>query len=362
MQSRISSTISLVAGISFALLLTLAFSALSGCNSNDKKGNVRETALKTDSPGRSALPVTAEAPTPTMAETEAIIVTAPVPPKPVTYEEAEAVYAERRYEEATKLFSAYAQQKSGNPWGHYMLGLSAWKSDDFEVAEVAFVRAIELDPSHVKSLLNLSRVYLESERSEEALVRIEEALELDALFGVSHRMQGRAFHELGRLEEAADAYREAIRIDEEDAWAMNNLAFILMEEEFFELALAPLARATELRNDVTLFFNNLGMALEHTAHVRAAEEAYGKAIAIDEWYEKAVQNFARVQLVEEDPNLIPIDLQILAQDFVEEIVTWSDENIPREEPVAIVQENAIEPVTEESLNADSTSTEIEKNR
>lgn len=362
MQSRISSTMSLVAGIVFAVLLTLFFSALTGCDSNKNKSKVSETALKTESTGRSALPIRTEAPTPTLAETESIIVSPPEPPKLVTYEEAEAVYAERQFAEATKLFVAYAKRKADNPWGHYMLGLSAWKSGDLETAEAAFVRALELDPNHVKSRLNLSRVYLDSERSDEALVRIDEALALDPLFGVSYRLQGRAFHELGRFEEAADAYREAIRIDEEDAWAMNNLALILMEEAYYELALAPLARATELRDDVALFFNNLGMALEHTAHIRAAEEAYGKAIAIDDGYEKAVQNFARVQLVEEDPNLVPIDLQSLAQDFVTEIVTWSDENIPREEPVAVLVDSAIDRVVEESTETDSTATEIEKNR
>ncbi len=361
MQSKTSSTISLVAGIAFALLLTLAFSTLSGCDGNEKE-KVSEKALRTESPRQTPLPTPIAESTPSLAETESIIVTPPEPPKPVTYEEAESLYKERRYTEATTLFAAFTERKADNPWGHYMLGLSAWKSNDFETAEAAFVRALELDPDHVKSLLNLSRVYLDSERAEEALVRIEEALVLDPLFGVTYRLQGRAFHELARLEEAADAYREAIRIDEKDAWAMNNLALILMEDGFHELALAPLARATELRDDVAIFFNNLGMALEHTAHIRAAEEAYGKAIAIDDSYDKAVQNFARVELVEEDANLAPIDLQTLAQDFVKEIITWSDENIPREEPVAVIQAKAIEPVPEQTAQNDSTAIKIEKNR
>ena len=56
------------------------------------------------------------------------------------------------------MFATYADQHPSNPWGHYMLGLSSWKAGDLDRAERAFVRANELDPKHVKTLLNLARV------------------------------------------------------------------------------------------------------------------------------------------------------------------------------------------------------------
>ncbi|NNE33848.1 MAG: hypothetical protein HKN13_01330 [Rhodothermales bacterium] len=97
------------------------------------------------------------------------------------------------------------------------------------------------------------------------------------------------------------------------------------------------------------------MALEHSGYFRAAEEAYGNAIAIDDSYEKALQNFARVEFVEEDAQLIPIDLQTMSQDFVAEIVSWSDENIPREQPFVEPAENEITSL----IQPDSVAVQIE---
>ena len=65
--------------------------------------------------------------------------TVPVPP--VSLSEAETAYRDKRYSDATKLFSTYADQHPNNPWGHYMLGLSAWKSGELDLAESAFVRS-----------------------------------------------------------------------------------------------------------------------------------------------------------------------------------------------------------------------------
>ena len=72
----------------------------------------------------------------------------------VSYETAESTYTARRFGEATEMFEAYVQRKPENPWGHYMLGLSAWKSGDLDRARLALERTHEHDPSHEKSLIN----------------------------------------------------------------------------------------------------------------------------------------------------------------------------------------------------------------
>ena len=348
MQSRISSTITLVAGLSFAIALMLFFSLLVGCDSNEKANKTVAEA----GPAETPRPIAVSSPTPSLPASEAITEVPIVPveesPRIVSYEEAEAAYRDRDYGEAQKLFSMYTQQKMENPWGHYMLGLSAWKSASYELAESAFARALELAPEHVKSMLNLSRVFLETDRPEEARTQIETALEIDPSFGVAYRLKGRALHELGQLADAEEAYRAAIRIDNRDAWSMNNLGLVLIEQDFFELAIPPLARATELRDDVAVFFNNLGMALERSHHFRAAEVAYGEAVAIDEAYEKATLNLARVEAVEEDSTLGPIDLTQFARDFEAEIISWSDEDVPREEPIAQDESAVLESVVEEN--------------
>lgn len=274
-------------------------------------------------------------PAPTVAQTppaqvestpepaEAEVTVTPQPPREVTYEDAETAFHEQRYDDAVELFTRYTERKSENPWGFYMLGLSAWKAGNHEEAEGAFEHALELDQRHVKSWINLSRVLLDASRPSEALARLDEALAIDTESNAAYRLRGRAFHQLGRFDEAIESYRRAIQIDETDAWSMNNMALVFIEEGRIEEALPPLARAVELRDDAAVFFNNLGMALERTGRFRAAEDAYTKALAIDGSHEKAYANMTRIEDVLEDPAVEPIDLTVLASLFVEQIESWT---------------------------------------
>jgi tetratricopeptide (TPR) repeat protein len=78
---------------------------------------------------------------------------------PVSFAEGQAAYQARKYSDATAMFEHYTGQRPANPWGHYMLGLSAWKSGDLAKSEAAFEKALSIDPLHVKSLVNLSRLH-----------------------------------------------------------------------------------------------------------------------------------------------------------------------------------------------------------
>jgi len=247
------------------------------------------------------------------------VVSAPGPAREVTFGEAEAAFHERRYEHAAELFTLYTEGKPENPWGYYMLGLSAWKAGRFEIAEGAFERALELDPDHVKSRLNLSRVLLDKGEPEDALIHIRVALELDPESSVAYRLKGRVFDAIHQLPQAVEAYRDALRLDNNDAWSMNNLALIYIEEGLYAQALPPLARAVEIQSDNATFLNNLGMALECNGHYRASENAYQEAVNVNGGYDKAAVNLARVQEVREDPALEPVDLQMIARIFAEGI-------------------------------------------
>jgi tetratricopeptide (TPR) repeat protein len=239
-------------------------------------------------------------------------------PREVTYEEAEAAYLGRDYPAAVELFTIYTGSRSENPWGYYMLGLSAWKAGEYEKAQGAFQLALDHDPKHVKSWINLGRVYLDTDRPHEALECIEKVVAIDPESNVAYRVKGRAFHQLGQREDAIDAYRMAIVIDGSDAWSMNNLALILIEQERFDEALKPLARAVQLKTDVAIFQNNMGMALERNGYYRAAEKAYDAALTI-EYYDKASVNFERIAAVDEESGLVALDLAELAISFTEEI-------------------------------------------
>ena len=294
-------------------LFAVPLLVVAGCGTDD------DTFVKQTTTPSTEVVATAPAPTPAPPETVAPPVAAV---QEVTYEIAENAFLNARYGEAVDLFTRYTERKQDNPWGYYMLGLSAWKDGRLDVAETAFQQSLTLDPNHLKSCVNLARVLMDNHRASEALTVLDRALEIDATSSAAHRLKGRAYHDLNRIDDAVAAYRAAIALDPADAWSMNNLAFVWIQQERFEEALSALARAVELRKDVPLFYNNLGMALEHTGHFSAAADAYAFAVDLDTSNTRALLNHDRVAGVREDASLPPVDLAVLAREFESTIDTW----------------------------------------
>ncbi len=248
----------------------------------------------------------------------------PLPPSPpVSYEDAEAAYRGGQYSDAAELFAAYVESKPDNPWGRYMLGLSAWKAGDFARAERAFDEALTLDPTHLKSMLNSTRVLLDLGKGKEALERIDAAVETAPQSGEAFRLRGRALAHLGRSDEAIEAYQRAVALDAQDVWAMNNLGLTYIQLGRYGEALSPLARAIELRPRSPVFQNNLGQALERLGHASAAKRAYQAAVAADSGYVKASTALARVSELPDTPGDGEIDLAALADEFRTSAAQWT---------------------------------------
>jgi len=234
---------------------------------------------------------------------------------PVDWESASGAFRDGRYDEAVSLFRAYASQKPDNPWGHYMLGLSAWKARRPQLAEEGFRAALDRDPNHVKSLVNLSRLLLDQDRTEDAGSTIEHALEVVPDDPVVLRVAGNVRTAQGRLEEAEDLYRASAVRDPEQAWSLNDLGLVLVRLGRYDEALAPLARAVTLEPGEPAFQNNLGLALERTGHPDQAAGAYRRALESEPDYRKAQVSLERVRDREPEPGTTPVDLASLAETF-----------------------------------------------
>lgn len=277
------------------ILLIAACTAV-GCSKHE------DTAKKADPPA--SPPAKAEAVQPTVGkpfDDEGFVAT---PPKavslPITYADGEAAYRAGKYSDARTIFEGYVGAHPKNAFGHYMLGLSSWKANDLVGAEKAFKDALAIDPKHVKSLVNLSRVLIEGKKYEDAIDMLTKAGDLDPKSSDVQRLLGRAYHSQKMLEDAESAYRAAVNLDEKDAWSLNNLGLVLLEQKRAADAVPFLTKAVELKNDVPVFHNNLGMALEHTGQFKAAAKAYDGAVTADPFYEKAKQNLARVSAIKTD--------------------------------------------------------------
>jgi len=215
-----------VSGIAFVGILALSMTVM-GCGGGEggesgvvvraRRESIPVSRLELPRPETEETSVTGE----TVEADTVVTVTQPEAEKEVTYEEAEAAYQERHYEEAVELFSEYAERRSrGTPGASTCSACLPGRRENLPLAEKAFNRALELDPGHVKSQLNLSRVYLDAGRSKDALTMIDKVLAIDPESGEAYRLQGRALSQSGLVDSAVGAYRHAILIDDEDYWAM----------------------------------------------------------------------------------------------------------------------------------------------
>jgi Tfp pilus assembly protein PilF len=276
-------------------------------------------ACNSDSEESKAAVTPAVSPQPAVAQTlDSGAIVPVVEQQPVTYASAESAYRKRNYREATEMFDRYVQDHPRNAFGHYMLGLSAWKSGDLERARNAFEQSLALDSTNVKTRLNLGRVLLDEKRPDDALVHVQAAVTLDSGSAETQRMLARVQAARGDRDAAMATYRLALSIDPADSWSMNNLGLLLIEQGRFEEALPALARAVELRPEAPAFANNLGIALERSGFPHEAADAYRSALVADSTYGKAARSLARVETVEAD-SMTTVDVIALAASFNEEI-------------------------------------------
>lgn len=222
-------------------------------------------------------------------------VPAPAVPPDVSYATAESAFSAHRYPVATDMFTAYTARRPENPWGYYMLGLSAWHAGQLDRAQQAFEGVLTRDPRHVRALVNLARVLLEENQASEALTHINDAIAIDSGLGEGWRVLGRTQAQLGHTDAAIDAYHHALTIDSSDVWALNNLGLVLIDAGRFTDAVDPLTRAAQLDSTVPAFSNNLGIALERSGQLEEAAKAYQQALSADSGYVKARVSLERLK-------------------------------------------------------------------
>jgi predicted Zn-dependent protease len=318
-----------VSGLS-AIAAAVLGSAIAGCGSD---GSAKTASQSASVPSTPVAVETVESGTVTPPVVDAAALAASV-----SYADAETAFRRGRYAEATGLFSSYIASHPDNPWGHYMYGLSAWKSGEHEQAMEGFDEALRLDPNHRKSMLNSARVLLETSRPREALERIERALSIEPLSSEGLRLLGRARYELDQVPEAIEAYQRAITLDDRDVWAMNNLALIYLQQDRSADALPALARAVQLRSNAPVFQNNLGMALERSGHITAARQAYAAALKADSTYAKASASLTRLGGPVVDTavdSTQTVDIIVLAREFQTQIEQWRDTTAVQSDSVVV---------------------------
>src|SRR5262245_9787206 len=115
-------------------VLLVATLAAVGCSKQDATSQA-----KTDTPVSTQAPIADDVKAlKPIGEDDVAAYATPKIDGPVTFADGEAAFQAKKYGDATAIFERYTVQRPKNAWGHYMLGLSAWKGGDPKKAEQAF--------------------------------------------------------------------------------------------------------------------------------------------------------------------------------------------------------------------------------
>ncbi len=214
------------------------------------------------------------------------------------------------------------------PWERYDLGISAWKSGEPEVAEEHLREWVVHAPDHVKGRVNLARVLIETGRPREAREHATVAANLDPASAPAKRVLARALAESGDRSAALAMYEEALWVDPEDRWSLNNMSYLLILRGSHDEAMGPLALAAELDSANAMFRANLGAALEGAGHGAAALHAFEVAAALDPGHSRAAASAARLRRMLGEDVASEVDIARLAGDFRRELLGTGERESP----------------------------------
>jgi tetratricopeptide (TPR) repeat protein len=92
---------------------------------------------------------------------------------------------------------------------------------------------------------------------------------------------GIAYHQLGQLEAARKSYERAIKLDKQDADAINNVGTVFYAEKKYRTAIARYNKAIGISPNTASFWSNLGTAYYARGNFAEMMKAYTRAMQLD---------------------------------------------------------------------------------
>jgi tetratricopeptide (TPR) repeat protein len=113
---------------------------------------------------------------------------------------------------------------------HEMQGTVLFSQNNYEAAERALKKALDLNPDLVGPYVVLANLYLKKNETNKAITQYKEILEKRPKFIQAHMALGAIYDAEGKSAEAQAMYEKALEISPNFAPAANNLAWLLLEQ------------------------------------------------------------------------------------------------------------------------------------
>jgi tetratricopeptide (TPR) repeat protein len=172
---------------------------------------------------------------------------------------------------------------------------------------------IKTDISSLKAwaYFQIGYCYGELKSYAKAIEAFKQAIRIDPDDAIAHYNLGFAYDKLGSYKDAIEAYKRAIRIDPDYADAHRNLGLAYYKLGLYRDAIEAYKQAIRIDPDDAIAHCNLGAAYGRLGFYKDAIEAYIQAIHIDPDYTMAHYGLGLMYLITGDRNLALNEYKIL---------------------------------------------------
>lgn len=192
-----------------------------------------------------------------------------------------ALYNSGDVESALSLHQILASEGvSANARDFYNLGALLGKTDRKEEAEVAYRKAVEINPKDAYARGNLGVLLKEAGRIEEAEEAYRRAIEIDPRYARASSNLGVLLAETGRKEEGEEAFRKAVQTDALNAEYRNGLAYCLWELKRMDEAEHEAREAIRLDPSYSYAHATLGLLVFEKDNLDEGRKLYERAISL----------------------------------------------------------------------------------
>ncbi len=208
-----------------------------------------------------------------------------------------AAYQEWRWSRLSlKQLETAAEERPHDVAVHYYLGTAYARANKLDEAARAFVKVVNLQPTHAKAFNDLGVTYMAQGKQSEALLALKAAVQAQPSFAKAHANLGRLYLMVRSPYSATNSLTRAVELDPQDALAWTDLGVAHQETYNFKKSLQAFLKAAELAPQNPDVWSGMGETYRSLARPKDAEKAFRRALKLHPQHAGALLGLGRLVL------------------------------------------------------------------
>ena len=229
-------------------------------------------------------------------------------------------YKQGKYKEAIDVFSTILEHDEGNAEVYNNMGLCYAKLNDFEQAEKAYNKSIELNPTIPQAYINLSDLYYKNNELGNSIGTLERGTyEMEDNMVLAH-MLARVYLEDSRYDMAIVELEKVLDKEPENYDAYYDLGRVYFELGDYEAAISNFENVIEYKEDNEFLYYYLAQSYEGNNEIDKAISNYLKAVTVNTKFAVAYKKLGVLFMARND-----------FEDAIEYFEDYKNLDIPEEE-------------------------------